>query len=122
METSHRQCAGVYGDDSMACSPCGKYTMALFLRRGSSNRDPALRTLSKGKRMQALRSYESLGEARNAMPTMKKEVKVSIATLKRGECVESSLSPLNFSQSLLLRNEASIGKIGAFWLPKVVEE
>ena len=39
-------------------------------------------------------------EARNAMPKMKKEIKVSIATLKRGECVESSLSSLNFSPIL----------------------
>ena len=52
------------------------------------------------------------------MPKMKKEMKVSIATLKRGECVESSFSPLNFSQSLLLRNEGSMGKIGAFLVAK----
>ena len=52
------------------------------------------------------------------MPKMKKEMKVSIATLNRGECVERSLSPLNFFQSLLLRNEASIGKIGAFLVAK----
>ena len=52
------------------------------------------------------------------MPKMKKEMKVSIATLKRGECVESSLSPLDFSQSLLLRKEGSMGKIGAFLVAK----
>ena len=52
------------------------------------------------------------------MPKMKKEMKVSIATLKRGECVESSLYPLDFPQSLLLRNEGSMGKIGAFLVAK----
>ena len=57
-------------------------------------------------------------EARSATPKMKKEMKVSIATLNRGECVESSLSPLDFSQSLLLRNEGSMGKIGAFLVAK----
>ena len=40
-------------------------------------------------------------EARSALPKMKKEVKVSIATLKRG-----------------LRNESLFGKIGAFLVAK----
>ena len=45
----------------MACSPGGKYTIALFPRRGLSNRYLGLRTLARGKRRQILVSYGSLG-------------------------------------------------------------
>ena len=121
VEASRRQCAGVHGITSMACSPGGKYTIASFPRRRFSNRYLGLRTLARGKRRQVLVSYGSSGgKERHAQGEEDDEGLHGHS--KRGGVSGDLLVSSSFFQSLPLENEDSIPKLKPFCLPWVVGE
>ena len=99
----------------MACSPSGKYIIALFPRRGFLNCYPGLRTLARGKRRQVLVSYGSLGGKERHAQGEEDDEALHGHYKREGVCVELRVSSF-FSQSLPLENEGSIGKIKAFLL------
>ena len=118
---SHRQCAGVHGVTSMACSPGGKYTIASFPIRGFSNRYPGLRTLTRGKRVRVLMSYGSLGGKESHAQGEEDDEGLHGHSKRGGVCGELLVSS-SFFQSLPLENEDSTPKLKPFCLPWVVGE
>ena len=110
------QCAGVHGVTSMACSPGGKYTIALFPRRGFSNRHLGLHTLARGKRRQVLVSYGSLGGKECHAQGEEDDEGLHGHSKRGGVCGEIFLSCSFFQFLLPLENESSIAKIEAFLL------
>ena len=99
----------------MACSPSGRYTIALFPRRGLSNCYPGLHTLAREKRRQVLVGYGSLGGKEPHAQGEEDDEALHGHSKRERVCVQLLVSSF-FSQSLPIEHEGSIGKNEAFLL------